>query len=63
MSKGEITHIVKTDNLSKTQLVVKTKYCFCCPLRETHVKAIKLDIFSWKHNASGRVWIKSLTKF
>jgi len=32
MSKGEITHIVKTDNLSKTQLVVKTKYCFCCPL-------------------------------
>jgi len=32
---------VKTDSLSKTQLIVKTKYSFCCQLRETYVKTIK----------------------
>ena len=38
MHNREITHIVKTDSLSKTQLVVRTKYSFCCHLRETYVK-------------------------
>jgi len=30
MHNREITHIVKTDSLSKTQLIVKTEYSFCC---------------------------------
>jgi len=37
----EITHIVKTDSLSKHQLVVRTKCSFCCHLRETYVKTKK----------------------
>ena len=37
MHNGEITHIVKTDSLSKTQLIVKTKRSFSCHLRETYV--------------------------
>ena len=37
----EITHIVKTDSWSKTQLIVRTKCSFCCHLSEV----------LWKHNA------------
>ena len=33
--------MMKTDSLSKTQLVVRTKCSFCCHLRETYVKTIK----------------------
>jgi len=33
MHNREITHIVKTDSLSKTHLVVKNKCSFCCHLR------------------------------
>jgi len=29
---------VKTDSLTKTQVIEKTKYSFCCQLRETYVK-------------------------
>jgi len=39
---------VKTDSLSKTQLVLRTKCSFCCHLRETYVKtkkATKLGVF------------------
>jgi len=35
MHNREITHIVKTDSLSKAQLSVRTK---CCHSRETYVK-------------------------
>ena len=39
MDKMEITHLVKTDSLSKTQVSVINKMCFfCCHLRETYVK-------------------------
>jgi len=32
---------VKTESLSKNQLVARTKCSFCCHLRETYVKTIK----------------------
>jgi len=32
---------VKTDSLSKKQLVVRTKCSFCCHWRETYVKTKK----------------------
>ena len=38
---SEITHIVKTDNLSKTQLIVWNKCSFSCHLKETNVKTKK----------------------
>jgi len=38
MHNRDITHIVKTDSLSKNHLVVRTKCSFCCHLRETYVK-------------------------
>jgi len=41
MHNREITHIVKTDTLSKTKLIVKNKCSFCCHLRETYVKTEK----------------------
>ena len=44
MHNREITHIVKTDSSSKTQLIVRTKCSFCCNLRETYVKIIYIDI-------------------
>jgi len=34
----EITHIVKTDSLSKTQLIARNICSFRCHLRETYVK-------------------------
>ena len=45
MHNREITHIVKTDSLSKTQLVVRNKCSFCCHLRETYVKTKKTQSF------------------
>ena len=38
MHTRDIAHIVKTDSLSKTQLIGKTKCLLCCHLRETYVK-------------------------
>jgi len=38
MHNREITHFVKTDSSSKSQLIVKTKYHVCCQLRETYAK-------------------------
>ena len=38
MHNRKTTHIVKTDSLSKNQLVVTTKCPFYCHLRETYVK-------------------------
>jgi len=32
MHNSKITHIVKTDSLSKNQLVVRIKCSFCCHL-------------------------------
>jgi len=43
MHNREITHIVKTDSLSKNQLVVMAKCSFCCHLRETYVKTNKKE--------------------
>ena len=43
MHNREITHIVETDSLSKTQLVVRTKYLFCRQLKETYVKIKKIN--------------------
>ena len=37
MHNREITHIVKADSLSKTQLIVRTKCSFCCHLRRSIV--------------------------
>jgi len=34
MLNRETTHIVKTDSLSDTQLIVETKYYFCYQLME-----------------------------
>jgi len=45
MHNREKTHIVKRDSLSKTLLIVKTKYSFCCHLRETYVKNRKTTMF------------------
>ena len=42
MHNREITNIVKTDSLSKTQLIVRTKGYFCCHLRETYVPPKKI---------------------
>jgi len=36
-----ITHIVKTDSLSKTQLIVRTKCSCWCHLRETYIETKK----------------------
>ena len=41
MHNREITHIVKIDSLSKTQLIGRTKCSFCCHLRETYFKTKK----------------------
>ena len=41
MHNREITHIVKTDSLSKTLMIVRTTCSFCCHLRETYVKQKK----------------------
>jgi len=41
MHNREITHIVKTDSLSKTQLVVRIKCSFSCHLRENQVNTKK----------------------
>ena len=38
MHNREITHIVETDSLSKTQLIVRNKSSCCCHLKETNVK-------------------------
>jgi len=38
MHTRDITHIVKTNSLSKTQLIGKTKCLFWCHLRESCVK-------------------------
>ena len=45
MHSREITHIVKTDSLSKTEFIVKTKYPCCCQLRETYVKTKPSTLF------------------
>ena len=50
MHNRDITHIVKTDSLSKTQLIVKNKCSFCCHLREIYVKT-KDKKCDKKHNA------------
>jgi len=50
MHNREITHIVKTESLSKNQLVVRTKCSFCCHLRETYVKTAKIHPLFLKHN-------------
>ena len=39
--RSEITHIVKTDNLLKTQLIVWNKCSFSCHLKETNDKTKK----------------------
>jgi len=36
---------VKTDSLSKTQLVVSSKCSFCCHLKETYLKTKKREVF------------------
>ena len=36
MHNREITHKVKTDSLSKTQLIAWTKSSFCCHVREAY---------------------------
>ena len=59
MHNREITHIVKTDSLSKTQLSVRTKRAFCCHLRETCVKT-KNILFFIKHNAKARIKTKDI---
>ena len=46
MHNREITHIVKTESLSKNQLVVRTKSSFCCHLRETYVKTAKMHPYN-----------------
>ena len=53
MHNREITHIVKTDTLSKTKLIVKNKCSFCCHLRETYVKTE--NNVSWKQIAKARI--------
>jgi len=47
MHNREITHIVKTESLSKIQLVVRTKCSFCCHFRETYVKTKKRRKVLW----------------
>jgi len=42
MHKREITHIVKTESLSKIQLVVMSKCSFCC--YEVVIKPMKIEI-------------------
>ena len=59
MHNREITHIVKTDGLSKTQLIVRTKRSFCCHLRETCVKTKNIFFFI-KHNAKARIETKDI---
>ena len=41
MHNREITHIMKTDSLSKKTLAVWTECSFCCHLREIYVKTKK----------------------
>ena len=45
MHNREITHKVKTDSLSKTQLIVKTEHSFYCQLRETFSRLNKSTAF------------------
>jgi len=45
MHNREITHKVKTDSLSKTQLIVKTEHSFYCQLRETLSRLNKSTAF------------------
>ena len=47
MHNREITHIVKTNSLSKTQLIVRTKCSFCCHLRvKKTLNIIPLDTYT-----------------
>jgi len=39
---------MKIDSTSKSQMILKTKYSFCCQLRETYVKTKNNKM---KHNA------------
>jgi len=48
MHNMEITHIVKTGSVSKTQLVVRIKCYFCCHLRETCVNTKKQTQFFYE---------------
>jgi len=43
MHNREITHTVKTDSLSKAQLIARTKCSFCGHLRETYFKTEKTN--------------------
>ena len=54
MHNREITHIVKTDSLSKTQLIGRTKCSCCCHLRETYPAAKKQQQRCMKTNSKAR---------
>ena len=49
MHNREITYIVKTDSLSKTQLIVKTKILFAVSWKKL-VKTKQINKVLWKHN-------------
>ena len=55
MHNREITHIVKTDSLSKNQSVVRTKCSFCCRLRETYVKTKHKTKFIMKPQCKNQI--------
>ena len=59
----EITHMVKTDSLPKTQLVVRTKCSFCCHLRETYVKTKNKKIWDFKDSNSTSLSIEYIGEF
>jgi len=56
----EITHIVKTDSSSKTQLIVQTKCSFYCDLKETYVKTKKQTMFYNKKNYDAKAKFETL---
>ena len=58
MHNREITHIVKTDSSSKTQLIVQTKCSFYCDLKETYVKTKKKQCFIKKKNTMQKLSLR-----